>query len=748
MSRHIEILRTTLLHGPSMWTYRPALEAWVDIGDLEDCPSNTLPGLYERLVAWLPGLAEHRCSVGEPGGFLLRLREGTWPAHILEHLTLELQGLAGQPGGFGRARETSRRGVYKVVVRCPHEELSRACLHAARDLLLAAIEDRPFDVAATTDRLYQLADRVCLGPSTASIVAAATARGIPALRLNDGNLVQLGQGSRQRRLWTAETDQTGAIAEGISRNKDLSKQLLHSCGLPVPGGQIVASAEEAWEAAQDIGLPVVVKPLRGNHGRGISLDLNGSVEVMRAFHVARQEGDEVLVERCIRGDEHRLLVVGGRLVAAARGEQTWIVGDGRATVGELIDQQVNTDPRRGEAERFPLETVDLAREPAMRLLLERQGLSATAIPVAGQRVLIQRHGNVRCDVTDSVHPSFARAACLAARVIGLDIAGIDLLAQDISQPLESQEAAIVEINAGPGLLMHLQPAEGQPRPVGEAIVEHLFPAGEAHDGGRIPVIGVSGSRGTTFTARLIAHLARFNGLKVGLASTQGLFVEHRCIMRGDCSHAATARRLLANPVLNAAVFENGCRSILEGGLAYDRCLVGIVTHAGQDEDLSDHDIREAGQVYKILRTQVDVVLPGGAAILNADDPLLAGMAELCDGEVILYTIDAENPRVKTHVEQGGRAVMARDGGLWLTTRDDQIRLCRLADIDIHMHTHNPLAGQGESCSILAAVAAAWFLGIPREEIHRGIETFLAELSVVLPPAGSPHDTLQPAGATC
>lgn len=743
MSRHIEILRTTLLHGPSMWTYRPALEAWVDIGTLEDCPSNTLPGFYERLTAWLPGLAEHRCSVGEPGGFLLRLQEGTWPAHILEHLTLELQGLAGQPGGFGRARETSRRGVYKVVVRCPHEELSLACLHAARDLLLAAIEDRTFDVAATIERLHQLADRVCLGPSTASIVAAAAARGIPALRLNDGNLVQLGQGSRQRRVWTAETDQTGAIAEGISRNKDLSKLLLHSCGLPTPGGQIVASAEEAWEVAQDIGLPVVVKPLRGNHGRGISIELRESSEIMRAFQVARQEDDEVLVERCICGDEHRLLVVGDRLVAAARGVQTWIVGDGQATVSALIDQQVNTDPRRGEAERFPLETIDLAREPALRLLLERQGLSAAAIPAAGQRVLIQRHGNVCFDVTDSVHPSFARAACLAARVIGLDIAGIDLLAQDIGQPLESQEAAIVEINAGPGLLMHLQPAEGQPRPVGEAIVEHLFPADQANDDGcgRIPVIGVAGSRGTALTARLIAHLARFNGLKAGLASTQGLFIEHRCIIQGDCSHAATARRLLANPALNAAVFENGSRAILEGGLAYDRCLIGIVTHAGQDEDLSDHDIHEAGQVYKILRTQVDVVLPGGVAILNADDPLLAGMADLCDGEVILCAMDAENPLLKSHVEQGGRAVMARDGGLWLITRDDQIRLCRLADI--------PLIEQGESCSVLPAVAAAWFLGIPREEIHSGIETFLAEaeLSAAGLPEDSPnpHDARQSAG---
>jgi cyanophycin synthetase len=738
MSKHIEILRTTLLLGPSMWTYRPALEAWVDIGDLEDCPSNTLPGLYERLTGWLPGLAEHRCSEGAPGGFLFRLREGTWPAHILEHLTLELQGLAGQPGGFGRARETSQRGVYKVVVRCPHETLTQACLHAARDLLMAAIEDRPFDVATQVDQLHRLADRLCLGPSTASIVAAAAARGIPALRLSDGNLVQLGQGCRQRRVWTAETDQTGAIAEGISRNKDLTKQLLQSCGLPTPGGQIVASAEEAWEVAQDIGLPVVVKPLRGNHGRGISIELSDASEVLRAFHVARQEDDDVLVERYINGDEHRLLVIGNRLAAAARGEQTWIVGDGQATVSALIERQVNSDPRRGEAEQFPLETIVLSREPAMRLLLERQGVNAETVLAAGQRILLQRNGNVCCDVTASVHPSFVRAACLAARAIGLDIAGIDLLAQDISQPLENQEAAIVEVNAGPGLLMHLQPAQGEAQPVGEAIVEHLFPVATTDERGRIPVIGVSGSRDTTLTARLIARLSKFNGLKVGLASKQGLFVERRRIMQGDCTHALTAQRLLVNPFVSAAVFEHDSRAILEGGMAYDRCLIGVVTHAEQNEALEDHDILTAEQVYKVLRTQVDVVLPQGVAILNADDPQVVAMAELCDGEVILCSVDAENAALKKHVEQGGRAVMARDGGLWLSTREEQARLCRLAD--------NPLLEKGNPMCVLAAVAAAWFLGIPREAIHSGIETFLAELPDALLPAGTAADSSPPATA--
>lgn len=724
MSKHIDILRLTHLHGPSMWTYRSALEAWVDIGELEDSPSNILPGFNERLSHWLPGLAAHRCSVGKAGGFLQRLRDGTWPAHILEHVTLELQTQAGQPAGFGRARETSKPGVYKVVVRSPQFELTTACLYAARDLIMAAIENRPFDVAAEIARLCALADRLCLGPSTDCIVTAAAARNIPCIRLNQGNLVQLGHGSQQRRLWTAETSRTSAIAEGISRNKDLTKQLLQSCGLPVPEGQLASSPEEAWKAAQNLGLPVVVKPLSGNHGRGISLELHTQHEVMAAYHVAAAANDDadVLIERHIQGDEHRLLVVGDKLIAAARGEETWLTGDGTNTIEMLIDRQLNTDPRRGEAEQFPLEPIKLAQEPAMRLQLERQGLTSASIPAAGQRVLLQRNGNVSIDVTNQVHPDVAQAACLAARVIGLDIAGVDLLTRDISQSLDKTQGAIVEVNAGPGLLMHLKPTQGQAQPVGEAIVDYLFPQ---KNNGRIPIIGVAGSRATTITARLIARLARFNGLKIGLASKQGMYVDRRRVNSDDTTHALLARNLLLNPGLNAAVFENDSRSILEGGLAYDRCQIGIVTHADQSEDLTDHDIHDSEQIFRILRTQVDVVLSSGVAVLNADDEQVARMAELCDGEVILFSTAADNALIRHHVEQGGRAVLARDDIIWLSTRDEQTRLCRLEDV--------ALINQGELIAVLAAVGAAWTLGIPRELLQSGIKTFRTDPAAAIRP---------------
>jgi cyanophycin synthetase len=461
--KSIEFLKIVPLRGPNMWTYRPVLEAWIDIGELEDCPSNTIPGFYERLSAWLPTLIEHRCSYDERGGFLRRVKEGTWPGHILEHVTLELQNLAGMPGGFGKAREMKQRGVYKVIVRAWHEEVTHAALHAGRDLVMAAIEDRPFDVAAVIEELTDLADSKCLGPSTASIVDAADSRDIPAIRLSAGNLVQLGYGAKSRRIWTAETDLTGAIAESISRDKDLTKSLLEPCGVPVPAGRMVDSPADAWEAAQEIGLPVVVKPYDGNHGRGVFINLTTREEVETAYAVADDEGSGVMVERSISGVEHRLLVVGGKLAAATKGDMVSVIGDGTSTLQRLIDTQINSDPRRGTTEEHPLNYIRL--DSAARMEISRQGLtSGDDVPAAEQKVIIQRAGNHAFDVTDEVHPEVAKAACLAARIVGLDIAGIDLVAEDISRPLEEQGGAIVEVNAGPSLLMHLKPRRRQTPP--------------------------------------------------------------------------------------------------------------------------------------------------------------------------------------------------------------------------------------------------------------------------------------------
>jgi cyanophycin synthetase len=718
-TKDIKFLEIRYLRGPNIWTYRPVIEAIVDIGELEDFPSNTIPGFYERLTALLPSLSEHRCSYGEPGGFLRRVQEGTWPAHMLEHITLELQNLAGMPGGFGKARETSTRGVYKVVVRAWHEDVTRSCLHAGRDLLLAAIQDRPFDVPATVERLADMAERKLLGPSTGCIVEAATAkdRRIPAIRLlATGNLVQLGYGARSRRIWTAETDRTSAIAEGISRDKDLTKMLLKSCGVPVPEGRLVDSAEDAWEAAEEIGLPVVVKPSDGNHARGVFTNLIAREEVESAYAAAVVEGSGVIVERYVRGSEHRLLVIGGKLVAAARGETARVIGDGRSTIDELIDSQINSDPRRGAAEEFPLDIIALADNPVARLEVSRQGFAPDSIPPAGREVLIVRSGNHTDDVTDLVHPETAATASLAARIVGLDIAGVDLVCEDISQPLDGQRGAIVEVNAGPGLLMHLKPESGQPRPVGRAIVDELFPNG---DDGRIPVVGVSGSLGKTTVARLIARLLALSGKHTGLACSAGLFVDRRCIDKGDCANWGSANRILMNRSVEAAVLENGSDTILGEGLAYDRCQVGVVTNVDAPRHFGRYDVNTPEQVFTVLRTQVDLVLPAGAAVLNANQPMLVEMAALCDGEVIFFAADPELPTIVEHRAQGKRAVFVRNGRVVLASGEYETPIVSLKGIPLT--DGGQLGFQVEN--VLAATAAAWALGVGPELIRTGLETF-------------------------
>ena len=736
MSHHdaIDLLRINYLRGPNIWTYRPVLEVWLDLGALEDFPSNLLPGFNDRLTTLLPALLEHHCGVGERGGFLQRLNEGTWTGHVLEHVVIELLNLADMPTGFGQTRSTSQRGVYRMVFRARDEQVARTALAEGHALLMAAINDTPFtasDVQVAVEKIRAKVDDCYLGPSTAAIVAAATDRGIPHIRLNGGNLVQLGYGASQRRIWTAETDLTSAIAEGIARDKDLTKSLLATCGVPVPEGQIVANAEEAWEAAQDIGLPVVVKPSDGNHGRGVSLELTTQHEVVAAFKVAEPHGSEVMVERFIRGHEHRLLVVGGRVVAAARGDVASVTGDGQLSVVELVAMQLNTDPRRGLEEDFPLSRIDIYQDEAIVLDLQRQGLSPEDVPASGRTVLIQRNGNVAVDCTDQVHPEVDHIVSLAARVVGLDIAGIDVVAEDISRPLHEQGGAVVEVNAGPGLLMHLKPAEGSPRPVGRAICDHLFPepanptdTKATGPSGRIPLVGIAGADETSHVAQLVAWLLHLSGRVTGLACQDGLYLDQRCVDPADSAHWEAGQRLLMNRSVQAAVFENGAASILRSGLAYDRCQVGVVTDLSGRTHLAEFDVTDDAQMFKVMRSQVDVVLPGGAAVLNAGDAGIVAMAELCDGEVIFYAASSDAlalPAVAAHRAQGGRSVFLRQDQVVLATGNSESFLPGLGKLSAWHQRHARPALS--SSTLLAAIGAAWALGIPLNLIGAGMEAF-------------------------
>jgi cyanophycin synthetase len=710
----IKFLRINYLAGPNIWTYRPVIEAWLDIGELEDYPSNLLPGFTTRLTTWLPGLIEHHCGVGYHGGFIERLNEGTWAGHILEHVVLEVQSLAGMKTGFGKTRSTGQHGVYKMAFRTRDNVVGRAALDVSHRLLMAAINDEPFDLPAALVRLTDMVDRLCLGPSTAHIVDAATDRRIPSIRLTDGNLVQLGYGAAQRRIWTAETDRTSAIAEGIASDKDMTKNLLASCGVPVPEGAIARSADAAWEEAADIGLPVVVKPIDANHGRGVSLNLNTEAEVRAAYVIASEEGESrsVLVERFITGSEHRLLVVGRKVVAVARGESLWVTGDGRQNVAELCDSQINIDPRRGESEEFPLSPVEPRKSEENQLQLKRQGLTPDTVPPAGQKVLIQMNGNVADDVTDQLHPDVAHAAALAARIVGLDIAGIDLVCEDISRPLLEQRGAIIEVNASPGLLAHTKPASGTARNVGKDIIEHLF---APDDTARIPVVGVTGSLGCSLITRLIGCLVNITGKEVGVANGEGLYLNARVISNRDSTGVEAGQRILINRNVQTAVFESNARSILQDGLPYDRCTVGVVTDMAGLADLAEFHIHDDDALRNVIRTQVDVILPDGVAVLNAANEQVAALAELCDGGVIFYAFDEHHAVLAAHRAAGERIVFVRDGRIMLAEGDAETRLNTL-------DTMKPSTVKYPE-NVLAAVAAAWALGVPSDLLCGGLRAF-------------------------
>ncbi|HTQ02852.1 MAG TPA: cyanophycin synthetase [Polyangiaceae bacterium] len=650
----MQIQQVRALKGPNIWTNPPVIEAVVALGRYEELPTNKLPGFTDRLMQWLPSLIEHRCSVGERGGFLKRLRDGTWLGHVLEHVTLELHSLAHTPVGFGRARETGEYGVYKVVVRCDEPVFGEACLRAARELVMAAAEGRGFELEPELKRLRDVAEKVCLGPGTQAIVDAARARGIPCLRLTDDrNLVQLGYGKAQRRIWTAETDGTAAVAESIAQDKDLTRTLLRSVGVPVPEGRVVKTAEDAWSAALEIGLPVVVKPQDGNYGRGVSIRLEERGAVEKAFQIAANEGTGVVVERFVPGSQYRVLVVGERAVAASGGEADHIVGDGSRSVAELVER-ANQDPARGGAYTHVKTTLvldDISLE-----LLRRQGMTPKSVPASGRTVVIHHNGDLTVDVTDRLSPDIAASCALAARTVGLDIAGMDVIAEDIARSFESQGGAVIEVNASPSLLMHLRPLQGKPRPVGEAIIDHMFGADQT---GRVPLVAVTGSRRGDLVAGLVGRLVTAAGYNAGLVDSSGVRAGDHWLERGDVSRWAGAHRLLLNPFVNAFVFGVTEQSVLEEALAFDRCQVAVVTDVV--EPPPNPKLEGPSHAWRALRTPVDVVLPTGFAVLNAEDAAVARMAEFCQGKVIYFAQSVAAQPLAAHFARGGAGVVLEDG---------------------------------------------------------------------------------------
>jgi cyanophycin synthetase len=690
----MQFRRIWVLRGPNVWSRSPVIEAEVELGEHDACRAATLPGFAERLGA------------------------DTNLADALLSVVLDIQSRLGVVVRPGRVHRTRESAFYRVVFEYEEEALALAALEAARLFCLAALQNQPFDLDGNLTELRHLAHDVRLGPSTSAIVRAAQARGIPTRRLNTGSLVQLGWGNRQRRIWTAETDQTSSIAETVAQDKQLTRRLLEAVGVPIPYGRPVSDADDAWAAAEEIGPPVVVKPQFGNQGRGVATNLHTREQVLAAYDAARHESPHIVVEKFVPGADHRLLVIGGRLTAAALREPAHVVGDGRSTITQLI-AEVNKDPRRSDGHATCLSFIKL---DAVSLgVLAEQGCTPESVPPAGAKMLIRRNANLSTggtatDVTDRVHPDVAACAVEAARAVGLDIAGVDVVASDVSRPLTEQDGAIVEVNAGPGLRMHLEPSAGKPRPVGEAIVDMLFPAGAV---GRIPVVAVSGTNGKTTTTRLIAHVLRQTGRYVGMTCTDGIYLDGRRTETRDCSGPQSARSVLMNPRIEAAVLETARGGILREGLGFDRCTVAVVTNIGKGDHLGLRGVETLEELARVKRVVVEAVAPQGSAVLNATDPLVAAMAAHCPGAVIFLALDAADPVVAAHRAGGGRAVFVRDDGIVKAEGQRETPVLPLSEVPL---THDGLvAFQVEN--VLAATATLWALAVPLEAMRVGLTSF-------------------------
>ncbi|MBX3029485.1 MAG: cyanophycin synthetase [Chloroflexi bacterium] len=728
----LRILDTRVLRGPNVWVRKPVIRMTVDLGVLEEYPSNLIPGFADGLIALLPTMEDHACSLGKRGGFFERLREGTWMGHVAEHIALELQCLAGTDARIGKTRSTGEHGRYDVIYEYREEsvglEAGRIAVALVNQLVAPDDPEVTFDFGVALERLIRIAERSAFGPSTQAIIDEAVSRDIPWIRLDRHSLVQLGQGKHQQRIRATMTSRTSAIAVDIASDKSLTNQLLASAGLPVPRSETVDTEDGAVAAASRIGFPVVVKPLDGNHGRGVCLDLRTDEDVRRAFPVALREsrGGDVVVETYVHGADHRVLVIGGNMVAVAERVPAGVTGDGEHTVTELVDIE-NADPRRGIGHEKVLTRIKL--DAAAVALVEQQGWTLESVPPEGARVQLALTGNMSTggtaiDRTLDAHPENVEIAETAARTVGLDIAGIDFIVPDIGVPVREQGGAIVEVNAAPGFRMHTNPTDGEPQYVAKPVIDLLFPPGTD---ARIPIIGVTGTNGKTTTVRMIAHILKLMGRRVGMTTTDGIVIDGRLTRKGDMSGPRSARTVLQNPLVDTAVFEVARGGLLREGLGYDRNDVAVVTNVTGDH-LGLSGIDTLSQLAAVKGVLVDAVPRNGAAVLNADDPHVARMARRCEGRIIYFSMETQKgtdgfDRVDGHCGRGGAAMVVVDSpeGELLALRQGP-RTMPLIHSYLIPATLDGRARMNVA-NALAAAAAAWAAGAHLHDIRQGLRTF-------------------------
>ncbi|MFZ1666731.1 MAG: cyanophycin synthetase [Flavobacteriales bacterium] len=715
----MRILELKAMRGPNYWSIKrhKLVVMRLDIEGLEERPTDKIPGFAERLKALLPSMYSHRCSEDHEGGFFERIDRGTWMGHVIEHIALEIQTLAGMETGFGRTRSTGEHGVYNVVFSYIEEAVGLYSAKAAVRIAQALIDGTPAELEDDIQRMRELREDTRLGPSTGSIVEEATKRGIPYLRLNGQSLVQLGHGVHQKRIRATITSNTSNIGVEIACDKEETKQLLESYEIPVPKGRVVRTEEGLVAALESVGFPCVIKPIGGNHGRGATIGIKNFEEAKVALAMAKEISKSVVVEKEIKGLDHRLLVIDHKFVSGAKRTPACVVGDGKSTIEELV-AEVNKDPRRGFGHENVLTQITIDAHTLE--LLQRRDMTPASIPEKDDTVYLKATANLSTggtatDVTEQVHSYNVFMAERISRIIDLDICGIDIMTDDITVPL-SENGAVLEVNAAPGFRMHLDPTTGLGRNVAEPVVDMLFPPGAPS---RIPIIAVTGTNGKTTTTRLIAHIMRSHGNKVGMTCSDGVYIMNRLLMQGDCTGPVSAQFVLKDPLVDMAVLETARGGMVRSGLGFESCDVGICTNVAADH-LGLKDINTLEDLASVKSTVPRSVRRDGYAILNADDELVMAMRKQCDCKIALFSLDENNRLIRQHCKLGGLAAVYENGFITISKGEWKLRIEKAVNV--------PLTLGGKAVfniqNILPAVLAAYVQGVKMEELKEALSTFV------------------------
>jgi cyanophycin synthetase len=712
------------MRGPNYWSVRrhKLIVMVLDLQEMEERPSNKIDGFANRLEAMFPTMFEHRCSVGEPGGFFQRVEDGTWMGHIIEHIALEVQTLAGMDTGFGRTRDYGEEGVYNVVFSYIEESVGRYAAKISVDICEALIEGDAYDLTDDIQKMRELREDSRLGPSTGSIVQEAQNRGIPWFRLNKYSLCQLGYGANQKRIQATVTSETSSIGVELACDKEDTKYLLEQAEVEVPRGDIIRRESSVEEACDYVGFPLVIKPIDGNHGRGITVNINNLEDAIVAYRAAKEVSRSVIVEKFITGEDYRLLVINNVLVAAAIRTPAHVIGNGKNTVQELIDG-VNSDSRRGYGHENVL--TKITTNDLTKTIIRDAGYTLDSILEDGKQLILKDTANLSTggtaeDITDIVHPANIAMAERISKIIDLDICGIDIMTTDITKPLSETGGAVLEVNAGPGFRMHLAPTTGLPRNVAAPVIDKLFPKGNT---GRIPIVAISGTNGKTTTTRLIAHIAKMCGQRVGYTTSDGVYIQNRLLMTGDCTGPASAEFVLRDPTVNFAVLESARGGLLRAGLGFKNCDIGIVTNVAADH-LGLKGIHTIEQLAKVKAVIPETVLPDGYAILNADDDLVYDMRRSLDCNVALFSMDENNPRIKALQRIGGITAVYENGYVTICRGEWKMRIMKVEQI--------PLTYGGKAKfmiqNVLPAILAANIQGFSIEDMKAALETFIPSAS--------------------